>query len=284
MAEEMSLVDIYQNALSSDYVVVDCEASSLDNLHNDLWLIGIGSKDWCCVLSKKELTPLFWEMFNDIFRQKKMVGHNIKFDLHILHRFGLKLETIEAADIEDTMLQSQLIDENGRHDLQSLFFQYYKQGREEPRMKDMMKDFVDGKAEPLINHCLRDIMDTAILWPDLQSEIERLGLVVAFTVEKKLLKVLWNMEKHGVLLDHNYLEEYNGLLDLDLANIQREFPDGINLVSPKQVGEYLYGTLGIEPKMKTPTGLNSTSDDAFKLLKSPVADKILYYRTLSHTK
>ena len=275
MAEEINLAEIYEKALASDFIVIDCETSGLDWLHDDLWLVGIGSIGWNYVID--EFPPIFWEMLTDLFKTKKIVGHNLKFDLHVLRKAGLSTEVIEASNSEDTMIQSELLDENGKHDLQSLVMQYYKRQREEKPIKKMDR-------EELMLHCLEDIGDTAILYNDLSKEIEELGLHDAYYVEKKLLLLLYDIEERGVLLDYKYLEEYNLLLAKDLVEIQAQFPEGMNLISPKQAGEYLYDSLGLTPLVLTKKGGRSTSKEAFKALGSEKADLIELYRTLAHTK
>lgn len=98
-------------------------------------------------------------------------------------------------------------------------------------------------------------------------------------VEIPLASVLADMEIEGFPLDIEVLEKMGENFKVQIENIkQRTYSmagEEFNIDSPKQVGEILYGKLGLDNSKK-----NSTSVDALKLLvdKHPIVSEILLYR------
>ena len=98
-------------------------------------------------------------------------------------------------------------------------------------------------------------------------------------VEIPLASVLADMEIEGFPLDIEVLEKMGENFKVQIENIKQRIysmaGEEFNIDSPKQVGEILYGKLGLENSKK-----NSTSVDALKLLvdKHPIVSEILLYR------
>lgn len=98
-------------------------------------------------------------------------------------------------------------------------------------------------------------------------------------VEIPLANVLADMEIEGFPLDIEVLEKMGENFKVQIENIKQRIysmaGEEFNIDSPKQVGEILYGKLGLDNSKK-----NSTSVDALKLLvdKHPIVSEILLYR------
>ncbi len=98
-------------------------------------------------------------------------------------------------------------------------------------------------------------------------------------VEIPLASVLADMEIEGFPLDIEVLEKMGENFKVQIENIKQRIysmaGEEFNIDSPKQVGEILYGKLGLDNSKK-----NSTSVDALKLLvdKHPIVSEILLYR------
>ena len=101
-------------------------------------------------------------------------------------------------------------------------------------------------------------------------------------VEIPLANVLADMEIEGFPLDVEVLEKMGENFKVQLDQIRQRIyslaGEEFNIDSPKQVGEILYGKLGLSDGKKT-----TTSVDALKLLvdKHPIVSEILLYRKYS---
>jgi DNA polymerase-1 len=97
-----------------------------------------------------------------------------------------------------------------------------------------------------------------------------------FEIDMPLLPVLMKMEDRGIMIDVNYLKSFAEELDSQLA----EFDLPLNPYSPKQIGKYVYETLGIEPWRFTSTGQPSTEEEVLETIDDPVVKQILAYKRL----
>lgn len=104
------------------------------------------------------------------------------------------------------------------------------------------------------------------------------------TIEKPLLKVLFDMESEGVRISGEMLNELAVRYENILAELKQKIFDGcgceFNLNSPQQLGSVLYDKLGLTEVKKKKTGKFTTSAEDLKKLteKSPVVADILKYR------
>lgn len=123
----------------------------------------------------------------------------------------------------------------------------------------------------------------------LNAEIEKEGLhSVLYDIEYPLMPVLRHMEQVGVKIDVPYLKtlsktmhkEQDGLEKKIHAHAGKEF----NINSPKQLGDILYDTLGLQVKnqKKTATGQRSTKESELEKLIDvhPIVREVLRYREL----
>ncbi len=108
-----------------------------------------------------------------------------------------------------------------------------------------------------------------------------------YTVELPLVFCLYDMEKEGLTIDVNVLTELDKTyaqeideLVLDIHNLAGE---DFNINSPKQLGDILFGKLGLKASKKNKTGY-SVSADVLEELEHPIVDQLLRYRQLSKLK
>jgi DNA polymerase-1 len=129
------------------------------------------------------------------------------------------------------------------------------------------------------------------LYVVLASELEQAGLAnLARKLEFPLIRVLARMEQHGILVDQPALEALKGVLVETTNELSRTIHamagTTFNLQSPRQVGEVLFGTLGLHQGKvkKTKTGQYRTSAGVLETLREahPVVPLLLAYR--EHTK
>lgn len=108
-------------------------------------------------------------------------------------------------------------------------------------------------------------------------------------IEMPLSKVLYHMEREGVLVKPQELKEYGDALtgrikELEAAVWEKAGVE-FNINSPKQLGEVLFGTMKLPGGKKTKTGYSTAADVLEKLAPEyPIVSDILEYRTLTKLK
>ena len=109
--------------------------------------------------------------------------------------------------------------------------------------------------------------------------------------EKPLLRILADMEIHGIKVDKKFLKTLSTKFEKKIEKIQKEVfklsKKEFNIASPKQLGEILYNDLKIADLKKTKKGSFATSatvleDLAFKGHKFP--QLVLDWRQVSKLK
>ncbi len=110
---------------------------------------------------------------------------------------------------------------------------------------------------------------------------------VLFEIEIPLAKVLYSMEKTGVLVDLKYLSELKASLKRQLAQIEEEIyglaGQRFNLRSGRELGKILFEKLGLPKIKKTPKGTGYSTDTEVLselALLHPLPERVLRYRTL----
>lgn len=124
------------------------------------------------------------------------------------------------------------------------------------------------------------------LRPRLEAELTEEGLLGLLTdLEFPLVPVLADMELTGVSLDVEALRQAAAEMEERMSALEKEVwelaGEQFNVGSPSQVGEILFGKLGLDPKAKkTKTGQYSTSEEVLEKVagKNPIVGKILEYR------
>jgi DNA polymerase I len=130
------------------------------------------------------------------------------------------------------------------------------------------------------------------LWRVLKPRLvaERMTTVYE-TLERPLVNVLARMERRGISIDRQVLSRLSGDFAQTAARVEAELQElagePINVGSPKQIGDILFGKMGIPGGTKTKTGAWSTSAQILDDLAEQgheFAKKILEWRQVSKLK
>ncbi|MEY8879641.1 MAG: DNA polymerase I, partial [Leptothrix sp. (in: b-proteobacteria)] len=220
------------------------------------------------------------------------LGQNIKYDTHVLLNHGIRIQGYR----HDTMLQSYVLEAHRPHSLQSLGERHLN--RHGISYEDLCGKGVHQIPFSQVNvarateysgedsEMTLQVHDT--LWPRLQAEA---GLQYVYEqIEMPTAQLLVRIERNGVLIDAAVLNRQSGEITERLLALEQEAyqiaGQIFNLGSPKQIGEILFGKLGLPVKKKTATGAPSTDEEVLQELAAdyPLPAKILEYRGLAKLK
>ena len=221
---------------------------------------------------------------------------NAKYDRLILLRHGLPLAGVAM----DTLLADYLRDAAAKHGLDAMATRMY--GITPTLFSDLVGKPKDGKAscfaEVDLDHaalyCGMDVHLTRRLAIDLRQQLQATGESLPSlldNVELPLEPVLALMEATGIRIDMPYLSALSTEMGDILQRLEKEAKEAagtdFNLASPKQLGELLFNTLGLDRKKsrRTKTGYSTDATVLEKLeADHPVVPLVLEHRVLSKLK
>jgi DNA polymerase-1 len=217
------------------------------------------------------------------------IGQNLKYDLLIFRRLG-----IEVAPIEDTMLMSYALESglNG-HGMDELSEKHL--GHKPIAYKEVAgsgKSAITFDKVPFdraTHYAAEDADITLRLWMLFKERLAREHKTTVYqTLERPLVPVLANMECEGILVDRTVLARLSGEFATAGAEIEKQAyelaGERFNIGSPKQLGDILFGRMGLPGGRKTATGAWSTDSDVLEDLANQgieFARKVLDWRQLS---
>ena len=217
------------------------------------------------------------------------IGQNIKFDILVLRKYGLRVE----GPLFDTMIAHYLLNPELRHNMDYLAETYLKyktvhieeligpKGKSQRSMRDV-------PVAEVAEYAAEDADVTLRLRNLFTPKIEEVGVHELFyTIEMPLIYVLAEMEATGVTLDTAALKQSSVELTATMNQLEREIIElagkSFNVNSTRQVGEILFDHLKLDDKAKkTKSGGYSTSEEILEKLrpKHPIIGKLLEYRGL----
>ena len=222
----------------------------------------------------------------------KKLGHNVKYAQHVLANHGIAL----AGVAHDTMLQSYVLESHRPHDMDSLALRRLD-------VKTLSYAEVAGKGASQIGFdqvSIERATEYAAEDADIAIQLHRVqqprvaadaGLAFVYSsIEMPTSEVLFRMERTGVLVDCALLDAQSRELGervLALENRAYELAgQPFNLGSPKQLGDILFGKMGLPVVKKTATGQPSTDEDVLQQLAAdyPLPKLLLEHRGLSKLK
>ena len=217
------------------------------------------------------------------------IGQNLKSGALVFRRLGIEIEPIE-----DTMLMSYALESglNGhsRDDLAQKHLGHKPMAYKE--VAGTGKSAVSFDKVPLerATHYAAEAADiTSRLWLLFRERLAREHKTTVYqTLERPLVPVLAAMEREGILVDRAVLARLSGEFATTGGKIEKDIyrlaNDNFNIGSPKQLGDILFGRMGLPGGRKTQTGAWSTDSDVLEDLAGQgieLARKVLDWRQLS---
>ncbi len=128
------------------------------------------------------------------------------------------------------------------------------------------------------------------LRPIMIEQLEKNGMKDLYDqIEFPLCAVLYRMEKTGIAIDRNQLEQFSQMLSQRISDCETLIfsysQEPFNINSTKQLGDLLFEKLGLPPVKKTKSGYSTNADVLEKLKnKHPIIPAIMDYRMLTKLK
>ncbi|MGD0779189.1 MAG: DNA polymerase I [Dehalococcoidales bacterium] len=213
------------------------------------------------------------------------IGHNAKFDMMVLGECGINVNGLAS----DTMIAAHLLGEKSLG-LKALAFS--KLGIEMTPIsnligtgaKQISMDKVDIKLAA--DYAAADADMTLRLDSMFHPELEKQGLMKLYQdVEMPLVPVLLEMERNGMAVDVDMLQELSLALGEQIGVLEQKIYDCVghefNINSPKQMSRELFEVLNLPKSRKTTLGYSTDAAVLEKLRNAhPVIEPILEYRQL----
>ena len=226
--EELKL--LVEKMMKQEIVAFDTETEGLNALETDIvgisfsWQKGIGY--YLPIKNNKSAHEKSFEILRPFFESTEIikVGHNIKFDIQVLHKYNVKV----SSPIYDTMVAHYLINPDMRHNLDTLSESYLnyspisiesligKKGKNQISMRDVSIDKITDYAseDADITLQLKSIFDKEI-------EVNNLSKIF-YDIEIPMITVLSEMETEGIKIDTSYLEKLDKEFEEDLEKLKKE--------------------------------------------------------------
>ncbi len=255
-----------------------------------------------CLASRDRMYFIRWSeeksgLLSDFFKnfRGRICGHDLKPDY-----YALLCAQAAKADGErgfafltgfDTSVAEYILEpQKNSYELSQLMLEYFheefpseKELAEEMSAIDLFGEMYEKQAKTG-----RRILAASSRIAAVQAEraaAERLSFVLR-TIEFPLIEVLADMEKNGIHVDAEKLEEIGDSLKEQIAGITEKIYDAageeFNINSPKQLGSVLFEKLKLPPGKKTKSGYSTNAEVLEKLAQDyPIAAQVLEFRMLT---
>lgn len=270
--------------LRLDNVCFDLETTSINTHSDDIEIVGAG-------FSWKEAQGIYIPFNHENLKDKDilyllepaitsvpLIGHNIKYDLRVLHRFGYNTWTIDF----DTMIANYcLFSDRFKHSLDDNVLHHLN------FVKTKTKSLIPKKtkANPKPNLGQAPIEDVGIYCMEDTDYTLRLAKYYKYllsldeyryarelyeSIEGPLLTVLIKMECDGTVLDQDKIDELRETIEKDIAvkqqnlnKVARENADSeeeyeLAVTNPNQISKLLYEKLKVHDKLGVKVETTST--------------------------
>ncbi len=285
--------DLLSKLLASTAFCFDTETTGLDVLNSDAlglaFSITKGEAYYVPLSSKEDV-----QFFKPAFESKALkIAQNLKFDLQILKNYDVQVQE----PFYDTMLAHYLIEPDKRHKMDELSRTYLKydpvsietligkKGKGQIKMSEVdpetVKEYAAEDADITLQ--LKSALDPYLRVQNASKVFNE--------IELPLVPVLASMERAGIRIDSQFLQDYSIDLGKQIVEIEQRIyeqaGEKFNIASPLQLGKILFDKLNLDEKAKkTKTGQYQTGEDVLQKLshKSTIVQDILDFRGLQKLK
>lgn len=274
---------------------LDTETTSTNTIDAELVGLSFSVKEheafYVAIPENREEALAMVEIFKTLYEDPHIikVGQNIKYDLEVLHNYGVDLK----GELWDTMIAHYLIQPELYHNMDYMAEVYlgYKtihideligpKGKNQKNMRDL-------SPTDIYEYACEDADITLQLKNVLEPKLKEAGVEELFyQIEMPLVPVLASMEMSGVCLDTDSLQETSKVFTDRMNELEERIytlaGERFNIASPKQVGDILFEKMKIvEKPKKTKTGQYVTNEETLQALKgkSEIIADILEHRGL----
>ncbi len=303
--DETALANWIADIIATGHVAVDTETTGLDNQAADLVGICLATRPGkACYIPLGHTTGnddmfgggraegqmdmrLALDMLRPVLEDPAIlkIGQNVKYDMGIFARYAITM-----APIDDTLLMSYALDGARNNGMDALALRWLDHTC--LKFTDLagtgknQLTFDKLEIEPAAKYAAEDADITLRLWHILKPRLVAQGVTTVYeTLDRPLTPVLARMEARGVSVDRQILSRLSGDFAQRAAALEETAHalagEKFNLGSPKQLGDILFGKMGLEGGTKTKTGAWATGASVLDDLAAqgvPLAQTILDWR------
>ena len=277
----------------------DTETTGKDPIHDELLGISFANSAGKAIYfqcpSEIDLRKVFIDDFRELFHDESIekIGHNLKFDLTVLHWCGLKV----GGALFDTMLAHTLVFPDQKHSMDFVaesmlgyspisFNSLIDDQENEDQLSLIGTTISEVDTNKLAEYAAEDADITFQISEKLRPLLKEKGQEkVFYDIESPLIAILVAIESEGISLNCQILDQIRESLSESINSLGKEITElagkEFNLNSPKQLGEVLFDDLKlVEKPKKTKTGQYKTDEGVLNALapKHRVVEAILEYR------
>jgi DNA polymerase-1 len=290
--EEKALLELIAHLKKQKQICLDTETTDIHPMKAQLVGIGLGicqGEAWYIPFNGSLDKEKILSAIKPLFEHPEIgfIGHNIKYDLHVLRNENFHISNI----VFDTILASYLINpQTQKHSLDSLSLE--KLGEVKISIEELIGkgkkqiSMSDVPLDKITTYCCEDVDFTLRLKQLFEKDLELMQLTSLFQqIELPLIPILMRMERNGIYVDVKKLEKMSEDLKNQLEQLEKQIfhfaGEKFNINSPRQLSTILFEKMRIKAPKKTATGY-STAFDVLDSLKeeAPIIKKIIEYRTL----
>ena len=321
--EEKDLDRWVEKLKASSAFAIDTETTSLDILEAKLVGVSLSTDEEACYIpvrhgGKEDDAPVDLFSFNPIVTKKrekqispktvlkallpllkdkniKKIGHNLKYDLHILTK-EIPLD-FDIESYEDTMVLSYVLNGanhgHGMDELAALYLNHTTIKYEDVCGTGKEKiTFDQVPLEKALAYAAEDADITLELYKHFKEKLTDPKLQnIYYNVDLPLVKILFQMEEKGIQVDTLQLNNLKHYFTQELAVLTQKIYDlageEFNINSPMQLGHILFEKMALPGGKKNSKGGYSTDVKVLETLAAEgheIAKTTLEYRSFSKLK
>ncbi len=217
------------------------------------------------------------------------IGHNLKYDFHILENEGWN--TTQIRPFDDTMLMSYILHGTLHgHSLDELALKYLRHNNIKfsslfpPKTHDCNMNFATLPIDTACKYAAEDACVCRALYDIMHPELANNPKLneLYTTCDLPLMPILLKIERTGVLVDKNRLLQLSSVFHQQLQTLEQEIwalaGHEFNIASPKQLAGILFDELKLPANKKRSTDADTLNE---LLEKHEIIEKILNWRSIA---